>query len=422
MLLRPGLLFFALVTAHAGAQTPAGLGALTLRQAENMMLERNRELIGARRAVSAARADTLVAGAAPNPQLSLAGTNINPSRGIGAGGPRDKTVDTVIRIDQLIERGGKRELRIDAARKLELATGAMLDDTLRQQRLGVASAYYDLALAQEKLAIVEENAALFGRTLDATEQRRKAGDVAAADVSRIGVDALRAQNDARAAQSDLVRAQLALGFLIGAESEAQGLRAADPWLALDAAVARIVSDELLDRRPDVMAAKTRVEAALAQRELARRLRTRDVSVGVQFEHFPVGPSNDLGTGNSWGVGVSIPIFARYYYEGEIARAESELAATEENLEKVRAQARTELAQSASDVRSAADRLRRYESSLLVEAKKSADYAEFAYKNGAIGVLDLLDGRRTLRAVQLEAAVARADYAKALAAWRASAYV
>jgi cobalt-zinc-cadmium efflux system outer membrane protein len=55
--------------------------------------------------------------------------------------------------------------------------------------------------------------------------------------------------------------------------------------------------------------------------------------------------------------------------------------------------------------------------LLAEAKKSSDSAEFAYKNGAIGVMDLLDARRTLRAIQLDAAAAQADYAKALAAWQ-----
>jgi cobalt-zinc-cadmium efflux system outer membrane protein len=66
---------------------------------------------------------------------------------------------------------------------------------------------------------------------------------------------------------------------------------------------------------------------------------------------------------------------------------------------------------------AADRLRRYEASLLAEAQKAADYAEYAYRNGAIGVIDLLDARRTLRAVTLDAAAARADYAKALARWR-----
>ena len=47
----------------------------------------------------------------------------------------------------------------------------------------------------------------------------------------------------------------------------------------------------------------------------------------------------------------------------------------------------------------------------------AKAAEFAYAKGAMGIMDLLDARRTLRQVQVEAAVARSEHAKALAAWR-----
>ena len=81
-------------------------------------------------------------------------------------------------------------------------------------------------------------------------------------------------------------------------------------------------------------------------------------------------------------------------------------------------ARSDIAKARSDVDAAAERLARYRDSMLAAAKKSADSAEFAYKNGAIGVMDLLDARRTLRAIQLDAAAAQADYAKSLAAWEA----
>jgi cobalt-zinc-cadmium efflux system outer membrane protein len=124
-----------------------------------------------------------------------------------------------------------------------------------------------------------------------------------------------------------------------------------------------------------------------------------------------------GTGNTFGVFVSVPLFTGYYYEGEIAQAESAYHSATDNLERTRAVARSEIAKALSDVNAAAERLARYQDSLLAEARKSADAAEFAYKNGAIGVMDLLDARRTLRAIQLDAASAKADYAKALAAWQ-----
>jgi len=247
--------------------------------------------------------------------------------------------------------------------------------------------------------------------------RLKAGDVAAADLSRLRVDALRAENEVRAAQADRRRAQNALGYLIGAEREAASIRAADAWPRPDEAVQAAIDDATLDRRPDVAAARERMDAANKARELARSLATRDVTVGAGIDRTPPSETNTMGTGTLVGMSVSFPLFLRYMYEGEIARAEADYTAAMELLELTRAQARTELTTALSDLSAAADRLQRYETSLLTEAQKAADYAEFAYRNGAIGVIDLLDARRTLRAVTLDAAAARADYAKALARWR-----
>jgi cobalt-zinc-cadmium efflux system outer membrane protein len=398
------------------------LGALTLGQAEQLLQARNRELQAARRAVEAAQANTLSAGAPPNPTLSLGVSQINPAVGVGSGPYRDKIVDSSIRLDQLIERGDKRELRVATARNLESASTEDLSDTYRQQRLALRSAYYDLLLAQDKLDISRDNASLFEHSMQAAELRLKAGDIAAADVSRLRVDALRAQNDARAAEADLRRAQLALAYMIGAEAQANVIRAADPWPASVPVEASDVTDEVIDRRPDVRAAKSRVDAAEKARELARSLRTHDVTVGMQYDHYPVDPAyaqgSGAGTGNTYGVFVSMPLFARYYYEGEVRGAEVGYDTAVEAMDKVRAQARSELMRAFSDLQAAEARLNRYDGSLLEEAKKAADSAEFAYKNGAIGVMDLLDSRRTLRAIQVDAASARNDYAKALAAWQA----
>src|SRR6266702_6881880 len=128
--------------------------------------------------------------------------------------------------EQLLQ-ARNRELR--TAKRLESASTEDLSDTYRQQRLALRSAYYDLLFAQNKADIVQDNAILFQDSTRAAELRLKAGDIAAADVSRLRVDALRAANDARAADADRRRAQLALAYLIGAEAQAGAIRATDPW-------------------------------------------------------------------------------------------------------------------------------------------------------------------------------------------------
>ena len=404
---------------QAQGQTP-DLARLSLSEADALLLQKNRELQAARRAVEAAQAATLTASARPNPNLSLGVGSVNPQVGVGAGGLRDKVIDSSIRIDQLVERGNKRELRVSTAKQFEAASGEDLADTLRQQRLALRGSYYDLLLAQDKVAISAGTADLYQHSLQAADLRLKAGDIAGADVARIRVDALRAQNDAVAAAAERRRAQFALAYLIGAEQHADQIKASDAWPAPQATLAADL-DQLIERRPDVRAARTRVDAASTARDLAKSLQTRNLTLGAQFDHYPVNPlyaaGSGAGTGNTWGVFVSVPLFTQYYFEGEIAQAETAYNSATDNLERTRAVARTEIARALSDVTAAAERLARFHDSMLGEAKKSADSAEFAYKNGAIGVMDLLDARRTLRAIQLDAAAAQADYAKALAAWQ-----
>ena len=396
--------------AQSPVATPA-LDALTLPVAESLFLQRNRELQAARRAVEGADADVVTAGARPNPNLSISTSSI--SRSLGSGSLPDKRIDTVVGLSQVFERGNKAGLRTQSAQSLATAVRGDQLDVERTQRVALHGAYYELLLAQEKLRINLETATLFQKSIDALTIRLKAGDVAAVDVSRMSVDALRARNDARSAQADVEKAQSVLAYLIGADGDAARLRATDPWPALEKIDLKMV-DVIIDARPDVQAALARAEAADKNRALARSLRTRDVTAGVQYERFPGNEPR-----NSAGVNVSVPLFTRYYYDGEIRRAESDYAAAQENLQRVKALASADLRKAASDVSSSAERVQRLRESLLAAAEKAAQGAEFAYSRGAIGVMDVLDARRQLTATRLDAIAVQADYAKALAAWRAA---
>ena len=77
----------------------------------------------------------------------------------------------------------------------------------------------------------------------------------------------------------------------------------------------------------------------------------------------------------------------------------------------------QVGQAKSALLAARDRLQRLESGLLADATRVAAAAELAYGKGALGLMDLLDARRTLRQVQIDAVTARADYAKARADWQ-----
>ncbi|HTS52564.1 MAG TPA: TolC family protein [Burkholderiales bacterium] len=395
-------------------QAPVDPEHLTLEVAKELFREHSRELLAAKRAVESAEADKVIAAQRPNPTLSAGVSSLSASNWSAASGFSNKPIDTGVQLSQLIERGNKRQLRTEAAQSNLEASRSDLQYVLRQQTLAMEGAFYDLLLAQERARVSEDTLGLFRRSVDAAELRLKAGDIAASDLSRLKVDALRAENDVRQTLADREKAQLVLAYFLALEKNAARIRAEGEWPAPASVPAPKSVEELLDQRSDVQAARQRLEAARKSRDLARAARSHDVTVGVQYDHFPTQINN-----NTFGVSVSVPLFLFYQFDGEIKKAEVAVNSAEEDLERTRALARADIARSRADLESAQERVQRYVDSLLKEAQRAAEAAEYAYKRGAVGVTDLLDARRTWYATRLDAASAQADYAKALAAWQAA---
>jgi cobalt-zinc-cadmium efflux system outer membrane protein len=221
--------------------------------------------------------------------------------------------------------------------------------------------------------------------------------------------------------ADVARAREVLTLLLGTRDDPASLIPTDAWptIPFDGSLSLPVQNALLARRADVLAAQARVDAAVTAHKQALALRTRDVAVGVQFDHYPVSTTNMQGSGNTFGIALQIPLFTRYHYDGEIRLADSLRDSAEENLTRIRDSARSDLARSRADAQAAFERIARYDDGLLAAARKSVDATEFAFSHGALGVMDVLDARRTWRATQLDALAARADYAKSLATWQAA---
>lgn len=407
------------------------LEKLSLSGAEALFRANNRELLFANRMVESAQASAVIAGQKPNPVLSLGLANFNFNRKQGNSNPdggnslADKTLNSTVQINQLFERGDKRELRLASAEIGIKASKYDLKDTIRQQQLALANAYYELMLAQESEGIQSTNVSLYEKTLEAVELRLKAGDISYSDVARIRVDALRGKNDLRQSIANHEKAQANLGYLIGKEKEASSIVVNESWpsITLSPSSANTKNTDVLNtsnslnQRADILAADARTQQADQNRRLVNALKSRDIDIGIQYQHFP-GQGPAVGE-NTLGAFVSVPLFTNYQYQGEIARAEVDFTSAIEAKEQIRAAAIGEITRSKADLDAAIEKAHRFDEQMLAEAQKAADSAEFAYLHGAIGVTDLLDSRRILRALQLEAASVRADYAKSLVAWHAA---
>ena len=308
----PALLLTALLPLGSLAQSSAP-EALDLPAAERILLDANPAILQARAGQAAARAGIDIAGARPNPQLTLGSTSTDPGRP-GSRGFWNSWTDNVVRIDQLVERGDKRDLRLAAADRNLSASSADLANTIRLARIDLANAWLDLRAAREIRRIADENAALARRAADAAELRGKAGDLAGVDVARFAADAARVANDAVQAGLDLDRARIALALLLGNRIAPAGLQTTDEWPSAEPAPAGTEAE-----RADLVAARRRVEQADALRELARAQRTHDVSVGLQYEHAPANANNAFST-TSYGLSLSVPLMFGIEYRGDIARS------------------------------------------------------------------------------------------------------
>ena len=400
----PALLLAALLPLTGLAQSPAP-EPLELAAAERILLDANPAILQARAAQAAARAGIDMAGARPNPQLTLGSTSTDPGRA-GTRGFWNSWTDNTVRVDQLFERGNKRDLRLAAADLNLSASGAELANTIRLARIDLANAWLDLRVAREIRRIANENAALAQRAADAAEVRGKAGDLAGVDVARFRADAARVANDALQAELAHTRARIALAQLLGNRLPSAQLDTSDDWPAAAPAPAGDTGE-----RPDLLAARQRTQQASALRELARAQRTRDVSVGIQYEHAGANANNSYST-TSYGLSVSVPLFINYDYRGEIARSEADYTAAEQQLLATRAAVGNEQARLQAELDAARARHERLRDVVLPAAEKAARGADVAIQKGAMSLTDYLDTQRSLRSARIEATLARAELARA----------
>jgi outer membrane protein, heavy metal efflux system len=407
-------LAMSLPVAAQTVQTITSTPTTTLSLAQALQAAQNNlDVSLARRALDAARGDVTAADRAPTPTLSAKAASIDLQNGIGGGNLlSQKRIDKAIGLDWTYERGNKRELRTQAAQSLASAAQADVDDVKVQQQITAAAAYFDLLAAQERIGEVDAIAKSAAQ-LAATAQRRvKAGDLPALDAARTEIEAQRAATDLASAQIDRQRAALGLAALTGNSNPAALTVQAD-WPALQALTNETPLPPI-ESRADVRAAVQRVEAARAALDVAAAQKTRDITLGTSFDHFPGTSTRQLE------FRAQVPLngfLGSYNFQGEIARAQAQLNQAEDALEKTRRSATADYQRLQQDRQGASARALSYEATILPRARKVAEMAELAYSKGAMSLTELIDARRTLRSISIEALNARTDHAKAALAWQ-----
>jgi cobalt-zinc-cadmium efflux system outer membrane protein len=407
--------FVAAAIAFLTRNTFAAAPPLTLEDALGIFRVSAFDLLVADTAVAAARAEVVIAGAVPNPALSLArgaSSTYDPSL---CGGCSNHSVSAGLS-DQAISDvvSGRHRLREAVARAaLEISTRLRadvertLEFTLKQQVL-------QAELTKQSLAFARQAQSLATETFELTQKRYRAGAISEADVARADVQRLEAEQAVDVGTQSLEAAKSELAFLLGTKGgERQSLDVGDDLTRYNATgrLNGIRRDTLyhqaLEHRPDLAAARGQIMRARSSIDVARRLRVPDFSASALYSAEGRGQSAIQPPTITLGISAPLPLL--YRYRGEVARAESDLRTQEIARTKIETRIRADVDVALAAFVGARNRVDRMQTHLLPQAARARDLVRLQYDKGAASLFEFLDAQRTYLTTQNEYLQTLSDY-------------
>jgi multidrug efflux system outer membrane protein len=343
-----------------------------------------------------ARAITRATDAARYPQLGLslssgrAGGDFERAQNL-AGTLHELRLDASYEVDLV----GRLSRASRAARLDERSADALLADARLLVQADVAQTYFAIRAIDAERALVRDTVAAYRETLVLTQRRFAAGDVSDLDVARVRTEV--ASNESQALALDRERKQLetALALLTGDVPGTSSLAEA-PWTDVLPQVPAGLPSAMLERRPDVAAARASYEA-------------EQLRVGIaQDAWFPTlsltaaagGASAQLSdlfkaSAGLWAVNalLNLPLL-------DGGRREAGVQSAAAQADEASARYREQVLQAFKDVEDQLSGLtllqaqREAQGEAVRAAERAMALTDSRYRNGAISQLDLLDSRRT----------------------------
>jgi cobalt-zinc-cadmium efflux system outer membrane protein len=417
--IRTGLALAALLPStltHPALGQATGTSRITLDEAIQMALQHNHNLLAARTTIPQAEAEETTANLRPNPSLfadweylplgSPAHQNPNLYGGHSTSDYLHDNTEGDIGLSYLLERGKKRQHRLQAAKDITAQTRSLVTDNERGLTFSVASLFVSVQLAQSTIELAEKDLKSFQKTVELGELRFNKGAISEDDYLKIKLQLLQFETDYQQAELAKIQALSDLRQLLGYESVSADYDVAGPF-DYQPLNGNLEDFQLkaLQNRPDLRAAQQGVTAARSQYELQRAIGKPDVTVQGNYSHV-----NAINAATVYG-SIPLPIFNRN--QGEIARTRFAIIQAQEQEKATNGQALTDVRDAYDGLRVSDRIVQLYRSGYLDVAQKDRDIAEYAYQRGAVSLLDFLDAERNYRATQLAYRQALASYLLAL---------
>lgn len=388
---------------HTRAQTPQG--PITIEQAVTEAMDHNLSLLADRYNVTLAQAAVVTAALRPNPVVTVNAMLPNPALVDSGVAVREG----VVRTDYVIERGGKRERRVEQATLARTVAELELLDATRKLVLDVETAFSDVQLAKLNLALAQENLAALNNVVAIDAERVRTGDLAQVELARSRLAALQFQNDVEQQTTRLAVAKSRLNVLIGRTAtdavDVIGEMRRDT-APLDRSA---LETRALEMRPDLRAARTEQARSAADLRLQMANAKIDYTVSGEYHRQQGGGL----VGNDYGVYVSAPLPMFNRNQGEVARARAEEQQTAAKTRALEADVNAELDEAYAEYASARRVVERLETDMLTQARDVRNTMEYSYRRGEASLVEFLDAVRAFNDTTRSYNEARADYARSL---------
>lgn len=392
----------ALDTSAVSAQSVSDTVRLTLTQARSLAQQANPELLAARLDTAVARGELRQAGIpAFNPSADVLGAA--GGNGVEAG------------LTQQLELFGQRRARVRAGRAGVARAAATVANATRLTFGEVDRSFYRLASAARRRALAEEVLALNERLQDIAQRQLGAGEISRLELNLAIVELGRSRARSLAARREQEQLSIELSRALGlppgrpivAEIDTLSSRAAplDTGRAGDVApvtgpgIATLDIDSLtalaLARRPDLAAGQAAVAQAQASVAVARRDALPNLIARAAVEPRADGGGRVVRPG----IGLTLPFLNRNQGAVQARRA----AARQAELARVAlvARVRSEVATAVQAYESAASEVQTLESTVLAPARQNRQLVEIAFREGKVGLPELLLIRNQASDAELE---------------------
>ena len=375
---------------------------LKLEEVLELALKRNPAMSAAKGGVRQSQGERIAASAFLNPSIDASGGRgsiRDPSTGVSI-------IERTLTVEQPLELPAKRKARREAAEAGLSGALAGAEEARLNVRADAKVAFYRLLLAQRDVDLSMQNLSTVKEIFQTIKARVDAGQARPFEAVKANVELQKAMKDLSRAQNTLVAARAGLNAVtagaLGTDFSVHGDFA---LLRQDLNLDQLITTAL-ESHPILRRTIKQIERAEHIVTLERESRIPYVSVTGTY-HREAGDEAYIA-------GLRLPLPLWYRREGEIEaslgakdRAEAERVGAQNELIKHM----TELAQEARTDR---EQIEVFEKGLLKEAEEALRIARISFRQGAAGLLELIDSQRVYRQMQLEYAEARAALSMSLA--------